>query len=347
MKKKNVRFLCGAAAFLLLLALILAPVQRLFARKSLSGPWDMTNKVSGFYNEPEDEFEIMFFGSSHVYASFSPLELWERTGVKSYVFSTQQQPPWATYYYIKEALKTQHPALMVVECHMILDDKEYYADAVTYSYADDIPLTWNKVKLAWMSSPTLEGKVGLLFNFWKYHGRWNELHREDFFFDRGQVRDPYKGFVMLPPQEEHWWTRPEIEGVEERTPLPEKQRYWLEEIIKLCREEGVELWLVKTPDNLTPEDKAVLNTVEDIAGENGAGFFDLNEAFDDIGLTQELFYDPHHLDAFGASKCTAYFAGLLEEYLPDLKKEPEDPAWAADLETYRQGQRELETPEEI
>lgn len=346
MKNKNVRFLSSAAAFLVLLALILIPLQKILARKSLSGPWDMTNKVSGFYNEPENEFEIMFFGSSHVYASFSPLELWEETGVKSYVFSSQQQPPWATYTYIQEALKTQHPALMVLECHMLLDDQEYYADAVTYSHNDDLPLTWNKVKLAWISSPTLEGRLGLVFNFLKYHNRWNELGRSDFLLDRSQLRDPYKGFVMLPPKEEApWWGRPDLEGVKERSPMAEKQRYWLEEIIRLCREEGVELWLVKTPDNLEPEDKEVLNTVEDIAGENGLRFFDLNEEFDTIGLCQELFYDRHHLDALGASKCTAYFAGLLEQYRPNLRRAGEDPAWSADLEGYRRAQSEYDWPE--
>lgn len=51
----------------------------------------------------------MFFGPSHAYAAFSPLAIWEETGIRSYVFATQQQPLWATYTYIKEALKKQSP----------------------------------------------------------------------------------------------------------------------------------------------------------------------------------------------------------------------------------------------
>ena len=85
----KLKFFCKTVVFLLLLALILVPVQRVMARKSLSGTWDMTNKVAGFYNEEEDQFEVMFFGPSHAYAAFSPLVIWEETGVKSYVFSTQ------------------------------------------------------------------------------------------------------------------------------------------------------------------------------------------------------------------------------------------------------------------
>ena len=144
--KEKIRFLSSGLVFLVLLGLILAPLQQVLARKSLAAPWDMTNKVGGFYNEEEDQFQVMFFGPSHAYAAFSPLELWEETGIKSYVFATQQQPLWATYTYIKEALKTQSPSLIVVECHMLLDDQEYYADPVTYSYSDEIPLSRNKVE---------------------------------------------------------------------------------------------------------------------------------------------------------------------------------------------------------
>ncbi len=72
----KLKFFCKTVVFLLLLALILVPVQRVMARKSLSGTWDMTNKVAGFYNEEEDQFEVMFFGPSHAYAAFSPLVIW-------------------------------------------------------------------------------------------------------------------------------------------------------------------------------------------------------------------------------------------------------------------------------
>ena len=126
--KKTIRFFLSAVIFLVILSFLLAPLQQLFVRKSLEGVWDMTNKVGGFYNEPEQEFDVMFFGSSHAYASVSPLRLWGNTGVKSYVFATQQQPVWATYAYLKEALKTQTPSLVVVECQMALSDEDYHEE---------------------------------------------------------------------------------------------------------------------------------------------------------------------------------------------------------------------------
>jgi len=335
---KTTRFFCSALAFLLLLGLILVPIQHIFARKSLGGPWDMTNKIGGFYNEEENQFEVMFFGPSHAYAAFSPLEIWEEIGVKSYVFATQQQPLWATYTYIKEALKTQSPSLVVVECRMAFGDKEYYTGkddiGVTFSYMDDLPLSWNKAALAWQSAPDLEGRISTLFNFMMYHDRWSGLHREDFTFRRSQARDPYKGFVMLPPQETPR-PRPAIEAVTQSTPLLEKNQYWLEEIIKLCQDEGVELWLVKSPSNLELEEKAMLNTVQATAAKYGVYFHDFNGDYDAIGLKETMFYDEHHLDALGASRFSRYFADELASARPNLKTDPSDPAWTADMEAYQ------------
>ena len=335
---KKTKFFVSALAFLVLLTLILIPIQNILARKSLAGAWDMTNKIGGFYNEEEDQFEVMFFGPSHAYAAFSPLEIWDEIGVKSYVFATQQQPLWATCTYIREALKTQSPSLIVVECRMAFGDKEYYAQGndwgVTYSYMDDIPLSWNKVELAWVSAPDLEGRVSALFNFMMYHDRWNDLHREDLTFRRSQARDPYKGFVMLDPQETDR-PRPAIETVTGAAPLLEKNQYWLEEIIKLCQDEGVELWLVKSPSNLELEEKAMLNTVEATAAKYGVHFYDFNEDYDAIGLKESMFYDEHHLDALGASRFSRYFADVLASARPNLKTDPSDPVWTADLETYQ------------
>ena len=77
-KRKNIVFFVRMAAFLIIFGLLFAPLRELVCRKSLTGTWDMTNKVGGFYNEPEDEFEILFLGSSHSYAAFSPLRLWDQ-----------------------------------------------------------------------------------------------------------------------------------------------------------------------------------------------------------------------------------------------------------------------------
>ena len=49
----------------------------------------------------------------------------------------------------------------------------------------------------------------------------------------------YKGFVMLPPKEDSF-PKPDAGGITGKTPLLDKNQFWLEEIIKLCQDEGGE-----------------------------------------------------------------------------------------------------------
>lgn len=331
--KRSWRICLRVALFFVVFALLFSQVQTLVARKTLTEPWNMTVKIGGFFNEPKDSFDVMFFGSSHSYATFSPLRLWENTGVKSYVLATQQQPMWATYTYLKQALKRQSLTLAVLDCDMALGDVDYYDDGVNYPYMDDLPFSWDKVQLARVSAPTLEGQAQLLCNIAKYHTRWNELTKADFTFRRSALRDPYKGSVFLQPQPEAQ-PRPDISGVDARTPLTEKNAYWLRQIIHLCQDEGVSLWLMKSPSNVNAEEKAKLNTIADIAAEAGVCFHDFNEDYDAIGLSSDLFYDQHHLDALGSAQFTDYFSTLLIAAYPDLATSPDDSAWQQDAAAY-------------
>ena len=69
-------------------------------------------------------------------------------------------------------------------------------------------------------------------------------------------------------------------------------------------------------------------------------FHDFNEDYAAIGLSEDMFHDEHHLDAFGASRFTRFFARALTEGWPGLRADWEDPSWTADMAVY---QEELES----
>lgn len=317
---KKIRFFAASAAFLLLFGALFTPLKELVCRKSLTGAWDMTNKVGGFFNEPEDSIDLLFLGASHTYASFDPVRLETRTGRSGYVLATQRQPLWATYAYLTEALKTQSPALAVLDCRGVLEAAaDYNEDGVTYSYMDDLPLSWGKVRLAWVSSETMEGRVELLCNFIKYHERWTALTDADYTFDRSALHDPLRGYVRLEKKDNTEFPRPAVvDTITDAAPLDEKNEYWLRRIIVLCQKRGIPLWLVKTPSNLDIREKQLVNRVAQIAAEYGVPFDDFNESYEIIGLTPLLFYDEHHLDAEGAAKFTDFFAERLIRRYPAL-----------------------------
>lgn len=338
MSVKTRHFLLKAVAFCLLFTALFFPLQELFVRKSLEKPWDMTRKISGFYQEPENAFPVLYFGSSHAYASFSPLEIWQETGVTGYVFSTQMQPMWASVTYLREALKTQKPALIVLETNMLYAADAYMESSVNHSFMDDIPLSMDKIRLARTAADEGE-RFSLVVNFMRYHARWSSLKTEDFAFRRNAVRDPYKGFVILPPKVggdviDRW----DLSGATGVTPLTEKNERYLREFIEICRENDIDLWLTKAPSNLSPENMQIMNAAAEIAAEYGVPFDDFNseQAYAAIGVTAAgNFFDQRHMDIVGAERFSRYFSRLLLERYPDLPRDAENADFAADNAVYR------------
>lgn len=315
--------------------MIFSYLSNLFCRKTLSGAWNHTQKISGFYNEPKNEFDIIYFGSSNTYCSFNPLIMYEKTGIKSYVFATQQQPVWASYAYIKEALKTQTPKLLVMDVLMFAKNEEYYDDGVNYSFMDNIPFSKNKIELARASAPTAEDQIRLLVNFIKYHPRWSELTEEDYTFKRENTKDNLKGYVLL----DSTFTEavPPDTSASDTSPVSEKELLYFEKIISLSKEHNIPILFVKTPSNATYDEQKIFNAVKLKAEELNVKFIDYNKQYDRIGLIMnEDFYDKSHLNYKGAEKFTKTFSEDIVSLFPNWQKEADDESWIENINEYHQ-----------
>lgn len=332
---KRVKIILKPIIFIIIFLLIFSYLSNLFCRKTLNGTWNHTQKISGFYNEPENEFDIMYFGSSNTYCSFNPLIFYEETGIKSYVFASQQQPVWASYAYMKEALKTQSPKLLVLDILMFSKNQEYYDDGVNYSFMDDIPLSGNKIELAFAAAPSGE-RFRLLINFIKYHSRWSELTEEDYEFKRSETRDYLKGYVLL--EDTYKEAAEPAENIDETAPLADKEILYFNKIVSLAKKHNIPLLLVKTPSNAAAGDMKLFNSIKNLAEENDIEFIDYNLLYPEIGFVMnEDFYDKSHLNYKGAEKFTRYFAAdMLSHYAlpPSDDKNKTNNMWQADIETY-------------
>lgn len=332
MKKTGVfaKRTAGVVAFLLIFACLFSIADRILCRKDIEGWWNVTAKIDGFYNSAENEYDVMYFGSSNTYCSFNPLVVWEKTGVKSYVFATQQQPVWATYHYMVDAFKTQDLDLAVVDVLMFSKNDEYYDDGVNHTFCDNMPMSKNKIELIKASVP--EGKrFSLGCRFVKYHSRWEDLNKVDLTYNPREMSDYSKGFYVLPTRFEGAETT-DLTGATEENPLTKKNLYYLNKIIELCRENGVELMLVKTPSNATEEEKKYYNTVERIAKENDVTFVDYNMQYDAINFDfAKDFFDKSHLNVNGAEKFTEYFVDNTEYFDGKVRH---DDDWQKEWEEY-------------
>ena len=98
-------------AFLLILFTSLYFTDSALRLKSSDGIYSLKK----FYEQDENSIDVLILGSSHAFENFNTGVLWEEQGIASYVLGGSWQPVWNTYYYLKEALKTQKPKLIILE----------------------------------------------------------------------------------------------------------------------------------------------------------------------------------------------------------------------------------------
>lgn len=312
---KIVKQAIATVLFFLLFAGLLSQASDLLMHKQIEGRWNMTAKVYGFFGQEPNSLDAVFFGSSHMYCSVDPVLLEEETGLKSYVFATQQQPLWITYHYMIEALKTQSPSIMAVEVHMANQKENFMDEGTNHTAIDPFPFSMNKVEMIKAAVPEGEQRF-YLFDIMKYHGRWEELEKTDVVRTYEKQADPDKGYVRL--------TSAAIDVVyEDVSQITEtrvgtgKSLTYIGKMIDLAEEKGIRLVLFKAPSNATAEEKMFYNGVAALARERDVEFIDYNtpEWYQKLGLdmTQD-FYDQHHLNESGMKKFTGSFGAYLAQH---------------------------------
>lgn len=287
--------------FCAILCLALARANQICIRKSLDPPWDMSNKIGGFYNE-EDRGAIYFLGSSHSYCTFSPNILEERCGVKSYVLASQKQPVDASYYYLKEAVKKHKPKVVVLDVMSCIYSEDFEEEGVIHSYSDPVPFSFNKLAMVVNAAPRRLWPQAL-FPLIKYHSRWSELKDEDYTVRPKDYKDPRRGHVALQGQSEdfagggdHFSSKDFLRH------MRRSDKEILLKMKKYCDDRNIRFILVKTPTYNESLYKAALEDVKAFAKESAIPFVDLNELKSAAGLEREDYYDGYHLNEAGAEK---------------------------------------------
>lgn len=273
--------------------------------------------VISFYDLKKNSLDLIFFGSSHSYATFSPNVIEKETGLRSYNFATQQQPVYISYYYIKEALKTQKPKYIVLETNMFKIEDDYMSEGVTRDALDRMHMSVNKINAIQTSVEDRELRKSYYFNLIKYHSRYADLTTNDFnsaFYLKGIEN---QGFIALDQRQDVWIDNSKYENISDTKKITEKNLYYLNKIIQLTQEYDIELILVKSPCQL--DENAVLrfNWMKSYAVNQGIDYLDFNQNIILLELERGDFYDSGHLSKTGAKKASIYFSKYLNEKLKD------------------------------
>lgn len=317
MKKKE---LVRGIIFLILAALIFQILTTVFIPKWY-GTWQSTRIVDGYYELPENSLDVVLLGSSQTIMGLSPMELYKHHGISAYSFGTEEQPMYATYYWLKEILRTHTPKVVVLDVNELIHTSSEAAYRKAFDYMEWSEVKWEAIKTHCDEYEELS-LMSYVLPLTNYHSRWDELEAADITYLTSDKTDPYLGFVIS-----HGTCEVEYDGTPSRPEMeadpadPEAYAY-LQKIIQLCKEEKIQLLFVKTPRAGWNPGKH--NLVVQIAQEAEVPFLDFNDK--DIMAAMQFDYmadarDGSHLNIYGAEKVGAYLGDYLTEHyeLPDRR----------------------------
>lgn len=304
MKKNILKFV---ALYLSIIATMIY-LSEVFVNKSVTGAFSNSIRIRGFYQLEEDSLDMLFVGSSHSYTSISPNYLKENYDISAYNFATAEQPIPVSYYYIKEALKTQKPKTVVLESYMINLYPEY-REVNIRSAVDNMPFSINKIDLINNLVPKDELKY-YYFPILKYHTRWNDLTLNDFIFDYKTVGHNLRGQVALDGKKIDYtdnssYEIPKSSDVKEFT-WNERDKVYLDKIIKLLNENEIELIIYTAPYTMSEDEKIKQQAITKYAESNNLKLIDINRRISQFDFDVD-FYDNGHLSKSGATKATDMF----------------------------------------
>lgn len=255
-----------------------------------------------FHELSPNTIDLLFLGSSHCYRSFNPSIVDSLTNKKSFNLGSSIQTPITSFFVLKEALQTQNPKLLVLEIYFRTfydaSNRQYQSanfnfefmksntvkvDFLINSYGKDIP----KVLL-----PTYSQKRGFdyLIEGYKLQNTKEEYLNKGF-VERTDTLSSTRHYNVEPYKFDFDETN-------------KKQSVYLEKIIRLCKDNSIELILVTAP--ITKEMKSTILNYEDVyqhfnrvAQENDLDFIDYNKI--DVNLIDTVhFYDFQHLNKAGS-----------------------------------------------
>ena len=286
-------------------------------------------KYTAFFEEEED-FDVFFFGTSHVKYGILPMELWNDYGIVSYNFGTNQQYLPTTYWQMENVLEHKSPQLIVIDCFYLSSSEK-----ISISLHDTLDvIPFSRTKFNALRDLIGDGESDytyreFIWNYYIYHNRWNELTELDF----KQFDTAVKGADYLIG----------IEIGDEISEIPEENKFeedtvsveYLEKMIEECQRRGIEVLLVYLPSSTWEDAPMEADRVYDIAekyGVNYINFLDLSVINNKVD-----YYDNNHVNLAGCRKVTDYLGQYITKHydINDQRGNAEYADWNADYADYR------------
>ena len=286
--------------------------------------------LKNFYKLENESIDVLFLGSSNAYSNINPAIIYKESGLKSYLLCGSGQSLWNSYYFLKEAYKTQSPDVVVLEVFTAAS-YDYGYDELSNLPADIFSMK-NSVNKYEMFKAAVQPKdrVTMISGISVFHNRWVEI------FD-GKLKpwqfDEKYGAMEMGFCPVYFFEKKECPDFNETimNDIPQKNEEYLINIINLAQEHNSKVILVKTPYVLGEYYDGIYNSVGELAKKYNVPFINMNQKKDDLNFDYDSdMADTVHLNNNGVEKVSIYLAKYLKQY--QYKEKIGDSIW----KTYQQ-----------
>ena len=329
-----------SAVFLFLLVISLYYINEMLLPKYTlkNNLWPMTSSYNQFYQMEEDSVDVLFLGSSVVVNAFSPQEIYDTYGIRSYNLASEEQSIFLSYYWLKEALRYQNPQVVVLDTRFLFPqhlEGTNTIEPMTRKCLD--PMKWSSVKAEAVNAvcemDPVQSKLSYYLTNIRFHSRWTFLEEQDILLSQSQYSE-LKGFSPTMENGPETYTPYTPDGNEEAfVPPHQAMLEYLDRMVELCKEEGITLMLISLPGNTMND--GVNNMLTSYSQEKEVDFYNLDQKlwYDQIGAKLPEENAVGHDNLWGAIKISRFLGKLLQEeyHVPAV----EDPQYEKTREFYQ------------
>lgn len=310
MKNRKFRFIISLTVTVLLFVFVCYLAQCILMPK-YTGIRKEGALISEYYDEVKDH-DVIIIGDCEVYENISPITLWEEYGITSYIRGSAQMLVWHSYYILEETLKYEKPDVVIFNV-LAMKYNEPQSEAYNRMFLDGMKWSSTKLKAIKVSMTEEETTLSYLAPIFRFHSRWDELTEEDFKYMFGVPKVSHNGYLMrcdIKPLER----LPALRNPE-FTDFGENAYAYLDKITSLCKENDIELLLIKSPSVYPHWYDEWDQQIVDYAARNGLQYVNTLKLQSTIGIdmTTDTYDAGLHLNLYGAEK----FSKWLGQYLQD------------------------------
>lgn len=328
MNKSYVKGIFKLIVFLLILCMCLQIVHFITKRK------DSYQKMEDFF-EQEEDFDVLFFGSSHMRYTIFPRELWKKQGIISYNLANYNETIVGSYYNMLLALKHTSPKLVVIDAYGTEFSYKYREDRIghIHNMLDAYPLSYTKylaIKDLFSNQDMLDKCFEFLLNFSLYHSRWSELEKDDFEIVGEKGNGAEEKISIAVPNEMSDFNLIDMYSGKENINMK-----YLRKIIEYCKQNEIQVLVTYIPYPATKNQISISKYLQVICDQYNVNYINFL-SMDIVNYNTDCYDKDSHLNPSGARKVTDYIGKyIMDNYdILDQRKNKAFNFWYTDYNEY-------------